>query len=87
MFMEMIRRLETPARKKEELCLFEEEGNPGNYTIRDILQDFFYKDIVLTARQKAVKTKKEAKLQEASKEKQYTLDLIQKKSRMAGQTR
>ena len=79
MFMEMIGRLETPSRKEEELCLFEEEENPGNYTIRDILQDFFYKDIVLTARQKAVKTKKEAKLKEVSKEKQYTLNIIQKK--------
>ncbi len=79
MFMEMLGKLKTPASMEDELSLFDGEEASEKYTIRDILQDILYKDIVLTAKQKAVKAKKEAKKSAASKEKQYTLDIIQKK--------
>lgn len=79
MFMEMLGKLKTPASMEDELSLFDGEEASEKYTIRDILQDILYKDIVLTAKQKAVKAKKEAKMSAASKEKQYTLDIIQKK--------
>ena len=79
MFMEMLGKLKTPASMEDELSIFDGEEASEKYTIRDILQDILYKDIVLTAKQKAVKAKKEAKKSAASKEKQYTLDIIQKK--------
>lgn len=78
MFMEMIAKLESP-----EPDGFDEEGFLEKYTIRDILDEYLYKDIVLTAKQMAVKAKKKAKTAEKekslSKENQYTLTIIQKK--------
>ena len=86
MFMEMIAKLESPEQMEEDLELyneFDEENFLEKYTIRDILDEYLYKDIVLTAKQKAVKAKKKAKTAEKekslSKESQYTLTIIQKK--------
>ena len=79
MFMEMLGKLESPYQMQENLRLLDMDETPEKYTIRDILEDFFYKGIVLNARQQAVKAKKEAKKQQISKEQQYTLDIIQKK--------
>ena len=76
MFMEMLGKLKAPASMEDELELFDDGEASEKYTIRDILEDILYKDIVLTARQKAVKAKKEAKKSTAAKEKQYTLDII-----------
>ena len=86
MFMEMIAKLESPEQMEYDLDLyngFDEENFLEKYTIRDILDEYLYKDIVLTAKQKAVKAKKKAKTAEKekslSKESQYTLTIIQKK--------
>lgn len=78
-FMEMLGKLESPSQMEEELHLFDDDDVLDKYTIRDIMEEFLYKDIVLTAKQKAVKAKKNAKKQLVSKEKQYVLDIIQKK--------
>lgn len=83
MFMEMIEKLESPDQLEEDLELFDEDNFLVKYTIRDILDEYLYKNIVLTAKQKAVKAKKEAKKaqkeQSLPKENQYTLSIIQKK--------
>ena len=78
-FMEMIGKLESPSRMEENLHLFDGEDVMEKYTIRDIMEDFLYKGIVLDVKQKAVRAKKEAKKRLVPKEKQYTLDIIQKK--------
>lgn len=78
MFTEMLGKLETPSSMEDELGLFQEEEYSEKYTVKDILTDFFYQDLVLTAKQRAVKAKKNAKKQHLSQEQQYTLDLVQK---------
>ena len=78
-FTEMLERLMNPASEVEELHLFDEVVEKETYTVRDIVKDLLYQEPVLAAKQKAVKSKKEVKKGQLSKEQQYTLDIIQKK--------
>lgn len=78
-FREMLERLMNPASEVEELHLFDEVVEKETYTVRDIVKDLLYQEPVLAAKQKAVKTKKDVKAGQLSKEQQYTLDIIQKK--------
>ena len=78
-FREMLERLMNPASEVEELHLFDEVVEKETYTVRDIVKDLLYQEPVLAAKQKAVKSKKEVKKGQLSKEQQYTLDIIQKK--------
>ena len=83
MFREMLLKLSASDPFDETFLPPDEEELAGKYTIRDILSEYLYKNIVLTARQMAVLSKKKAKqddmLKKLPEEKQYTLSIIQKK--------